>query len=278
MKIIINYVLSIILAILIVAFFFVNLATNTVINEQYIFSKLEKEDYYNKIYQKIENNFENYIHQSGFEENVLENIVTKQKIQEDTKIIIENIYENKNQEIDVTEIKVKLQNNINNSLNGMRINDNQKEAINTFIEHICKEYKTTISYFDFEAKIGISFVKILDFINFIKKFLLVSISIDFLLLLMINLKGIYKLFMQVGFSLAVNGFIMLFINVFINSKIKIKNILILNSVISQVLRNTINEVLNNVLKFGVITLVLGFLLIAISNLVHNAKKNKTNEL
>ena len=52
MKSIINYILSIILALAIIVFYFINLASSTILSEQYILSKLDEHDYYNKIQSK----------------------------------------------------------------------------------------------------------------------------------------------------------------------------------------------------------------------------------
>ena len=68
------------------------------------------------IYTAVESDFENYIYQSGLDENVLENIVSLEKIENDTKTIINNLYDGTSETIDVTEIENNLNNNIQNSL------------------------------------------------------------------------------------------------------------------------------------------------------------------
>ena len=102
MKTFINYILSIILALTIILFYFINLASSTILSEQYILSKLDEHDYYNKIHEQIKSNFENYIHQSGLEEDVLDNIITKEKVKKDTHIILGSIYDGLNQEVLLT--------------------------------------------------------------------------------------------------------------------------------------------------------------------------------
>ena len=41
-------------------------------------AKLQSQNYYEKIYKETESNFENYIHQSGLDEDVLKDIVWKE--------------------------------------------------------------------------------------------------------------------------------------------------------------------------------------------------------
>ena len=99
MKNIIRYILTIILTIAIIAFLLLKLAVSTVLSEQYILAKLDETDYYNKMFEYVKSSFENYIGQSGMDEEILENIVSKEKIEKDTKIILSNIYDGMNEEI-----------------------------------------------------------------------------------------------------------------------------------------------------------------------------------
>ena len=272
MKAIIRDILSIILAVAIIIFYFINLASSTVLNEQYVLSKLEKEDYYEKMYNEINSNFEKYIHQSGLDENVLENIISNEKVKKDTVIILGNIYDGISQKIDTEEIRENLNNNIEKNIGKENITPALKISIDNFIEHICNEYKTTISHFSFENDIHRNYTKIMDYINLSKKVLLIAIGIDFLLLIMINLKKIYKLVSQVGISFTITGISLLIVNIFINTKIKIQTITILNDAISEALRKILTENLSLTFKYGIITLILGIVMIILPNLIHNFKK------
>ena len=91
-KNIITFIFTIILTILILSYVIIKLCSSTVLNENYVISKLEENDYYNKTYELVESNFENYIQQSGLDEEVLKDIITKDEIEEDTKSILNNIY------------------------------------------------------------------------------------------------------------------------------------------------------------------------------------------
>lgn len=272
MKTIINYILSIILALAIIVFYFINLASSTILSEQYILSKLDEHDYYNKIHEQIKSNFENYIHQSGLEEEVLDNIITKEKVKKDTHIILGSIYDGLNQEVDTNEIKENLNKNIEKYIKNTSLSNEQKSSIDTFVNHICNEYKTTISDFTFENQINQYYSKIIKIINISKKILLITIGIDFLLLIVINFKKIYKCFTSVGVSFTIIGLIVLISNIYINIKIKVQTILILNDAISEVLRNMLIEILNSSLTIAIFTLIFGIIMIIIPNLIHNIKK------
>lgn len=272
MKTFINYILSIILALTIILFYFVNLAFSTALSEQYILSKLDETDYYSKINEQIKSNFENYIHQSGLDETVLDNIITKEKVKKDTIIILGTIYDGVNQEIDTNIIKENLNKNIQNSVQGKSFTTEQKKSIDTFVEHICNEYKTTISYFTFGDQINKYYTEITKYINMSKKVFLITIGIDFLLLIVLNLKRIYKCFTSIGVSFTIIGLTVLITDIFINIKIKVETITILNDAISEVIRNILSENLKSSFMLGIFALIFGIIMIVIPNLIHNIKK------
>ena len=183
-----------------------------------------------------------------------------------------NIYDGLNGEIDIEEIRKNINQNIEKSINNTSLTEEQKKSIDIFIEHICNEYKTTISHYTFENQINEKYSMIIKYINMSKKVLLITIGIDFLLLIVLNLKKIYKCFSSVGVSFTIIGLIMLVINIFINIKTNLQAILILNDAISEVLRNILIGILNSSLRISIMALVFGIVMIIISNLINNRKK------
>ena len=269
---VIKYIITIILAISMIAYFFIQIASSTILSEQYILSKLEETDYYNKIYESVKSNFENYIHQSGLEETVLENIVSKEKVRKDTKIIISNLYNGLEQKIDTQEIRDNLNKNIKETLGEQNITKTQQSSIDTFVEHICNEYTDTMSHFSYEKQINQYYQKAMQYINLVKKVLLITIGLAILLLLVLNLKRIYKFVLLLGISLTTTGTFLVIVNLFINSKVKVQTITILNDAISDTVRSVLAEILHMIMNNGSIMLISGILLIIIPNLIHNLKK------
>ncbi len=269
---VIKYIITIILAISMIAYFFIQIASSTILSEQYILSKLEETDYYNKIYESVKSNFENYIHQSGLEETVLENIVSKEKVRKDTNIIISNLYDGLEQKIDTQEIRDNLNKNIKETLGEQNITKTQQSSIDTFVEHICNEYTDTMSHFSYEKQINQYYQKAMQYINLVKKVLLITIGLAILLLLVLNLKRIYKFVSLLGISLTTTGTFLVIVNLFINSKVKVQTITILNDAISDTVRSVLAEILHMIMNNGSIMLISGILLIIIPNLIHNLKK------
>lgn len=275
LKTVVKYLITIILALSMIAYFFIQLSSSTILSEQYILSKLEETDYYNKIYECVKSNFENYIHQSGLEETVLEDIVSKEKVRKDTKIIISNLYDGLEQKIDTQEIRDNLNKNISKTLENQKMTITQQDAIDTFIDHICNEYTDTMSHFSYEKQINQAYQKVMKYVELAKKVLLVTIGLAILLLIVLNLKRIYKFVSLLGISLTTTGTFLVIVNLFINNKVKVQTITILNDAISETVRSVLAEILQIIMKNGTILLISGILLIIIPNLIHNIKKYGT---
>ena len=276
-KIGIQYILTIILIITILAYFFIILISNTILKKEYIMSKIESTNYYSKIYKNVKSNFEKYIEQSGFEKSILENIVSEEKVKNDTQTIINNIYDGTNKEVDTQEIKDKINQNILETFEDKKINITQQNAIDTFVAHICNEYTETISHFSFEDQINQIYQKAIEYINIAKKIIIIFIILDILLLFMINLKKIHKFVSLIGISLSATGILLIITNLFINAKIKIQTIIILNNAISDILINILTEILNVMARNGAYLLTFGIILIFLANLIYNIKETRTKE-
>ena len=273
MKRIIQYIIATILALAILALTIVNILSSTILSQEYILSKLQEQDYYDKIYEEAESNFENYIHQSGLDEEVLEGIVTKEKIQKDTKIIINNIYNGMNEKIDTEEIKNNLNEKINNSIDG-KISSSQQKSIDTFVDTICKEYEKTISHTNYEKKINSIINKANKYIDIAKKALLITIGVSVILLILLTIKRIYGITARIGTAFIIDGLIFIIAEKYIKSKIKIDTIMLLNQGISDVLQSILNEILSNILKTGSIMLGIGILLTIIYGIIKSIRKAK----
>ena len=110
-KQIIRYILSISLTLSLIVLILVSLISSTILNEKYVLGKLEETNYYKNIYENVKSNFENYIYQSGLDEEVLDNIVSEEQVKEDTKTIISHIYNGIEEKLSGETIKQKLNEN-----------------------------------------------------------------------------------------------------------------------------------------------------------------------
>ena len=277
-KNILRYIITIILSLSIICLVLVNIASSTVLNENYILDKLEKTSYYSKIYEEAKSNFENYIYQSGLDESVLENVITQEKVENDTKKVISNIFNGLEETVDTQEIKDNLNKNIEESVG--KLNITQQRAVDTLIEKICEEYTDTISHFGYEKQIFNIYQQALKYIELAQKVTLIAIGICAILLILINLRRIYKIFVFIGIALTSSGIFFIITNGIINAKVKIQTITILNDAVSYTLRDVLSSILQTINQYGIILLIAGIILVIIANLIHNifkAKYTKENE-
>lgn len=273
-KNVLRYITSIFLAFCLIAIVLVNVTKSTILDKNYVLNKIEKTGYYVKIYSYIKENFKNHIQQSGLDESVLEGLISQEKVESDTKLIITNIYNNVNEKISTDDIKEKLAASIEEQTRGMLITTNQKEEINKFINDICNEYKVGIASFEVEKELYSGFDKIEKFADIFNKIALIGIAASFLVLLYTSTHRPYKFFVFSGISFLASGMLLTFINIFINTKVNVGAITILNDAFSFTFREVLEDVLNQVNGKGILFLILGFALILIPTFIHTYIKNK----
>lgn len=273
LKNVFSYIIMTFLAVLLSFLLIANLLSSTILSKDYILDKLNQTDYYNKVYNYVESNFEKYIYQSGLDESVIKNIITVEQIREDTQSIIENIYDNAKKEIKVEEVKQNLIDNIEESL-GKSI-DNQKSSVETFAQTIADEYVNSVSHYDYEEKINDIYIQVLEIISKGKQISLILIVVSIILLFILNIKSIYDFLINIEISILASGIFLECTKLFINSKINIENINILNIAISETLKNILLQILNELSKYGRMFSIIGILLIIVSTYIyHYNEKNK----
>ena len=270
----IRYILIIFLVIIILAFTFLKIATSTILNKGYVLTKLEETGYYNGIYQEVEKDFRNYIDQSGLEEQVMDNVITEDKVKNDVNIMVNNIYDGKNEEIDVTEIKTNLNNNIEKYVSeqpGISANDT---AVETFINKICEQYKTTMVHTEYEQQINNVYMKIIKYTNVVNKALLIAMLVLAVIIFAICHKRIFKGISSAGISILSSGILIIATNIFINLKVKIDSITVLNNSVSNSLRTIIRDIMGIISNSGYIILGVGLALIILGNLIDSIKEKE----
>ena len=195
---IIKIILIILLFVSIFAFGILNILSNTVFNQEYTLKKLEETNFYADTYKLVESNFENYIYQSGLDEEALKNICTEEKVKQDINIMLSNIYDGTNQEIDTTEIA----NNLNSNIDQLGIKNKQNEsAIQQFVTHICDEYTDTLVHTKYETQINDIYKKAIEALDQIYEIILIVLAVDIIAIIAINNKKISKDIQHLGIAL-----------------------------------------------------------------------------
>lgn len=263
MKVLINllkFIFITILTVCLIVLGIITIAFSTVLNKDYIMQKLEETDFYSGTYKLVESNFENYIYQSGLDEDVLKNICTEEKVKNDINIMISNIYDGANKTIDTTEIS----NNLNTNIDKLRIKNKQNEsAINQFITHICNEYTDTLIHSKYENKINNQYKKVINILNKIYNIALIVTVVDFIAILIVNNKKVSKDMQCLGISLLSTAFFEIIGCQIVQAKVNIKGIKIFNDVFSNSLVTIIQNVINKINSLAMGTCIIAIVLIAI---------------
>lgn len=277
MKVIVNIIKFIAIAILAICLIYVGIkstVSSTIFNKENILEKLEETNFYEETYKLVKSNFENYIHQSGLDEIVLEDICSEEKVEKDIKIIISNIYEGKNEKIDTTEISEKLNENIDKQ--NVR-NSKTQAPIEKFVEQICNEYTDTILHTQYEEKISKGLSKITEYLNKANILAIGIIIIDIVVLIILNIKNISKLLQNIGMAiLTASTFEIIAINI-ITSKVNIAGIKVFNDSFSKTLVTILQDAIGKIVSLGITTLLVSIAIIVIYAIIVFYKTPKIKE-
>lgn len=276
MKVIINllkFMLIVILTVCMISLGIVSIMFSTVLNKNYVVQKLKDTDFYSGMYKLVESNFENYIYQSGLEEEVLQDICTQEKVENDINIMISNIYEGTNQKIDTEEIADNLNTNIDKL--GIKTNQN-KESINEFVEHICNEYTDTLIHSQYEQKINDIYVKIIEKLNEIYDIAYKVLIIDFIVIIIANGKKVYKDIQYLGVSMMATTLFELISCQIVTYKVNIQGIKVFNDVFSNTIVTIIQDVLYKINSMALGTFVFAIIFNSIYIAIIINKKTKEN--
>lgn len=279
LKNLLKFISITILTIYIITSCFISIAFSTILNKDYIIQKLEENNFYSETHKLVESNFENYIYQSGFEEDVIQNICTEEKVKNDINIMLSNIYDGTKQEIDTIEIANKLNENIEKS--GVKNSENEK-SIQQFVEHICNEYTNTLIHTKYEEKVNDIYIKIVESLNEIYRIIQTIFILDIIVIIAINKKNISKVVQYFEITLFAASFFEASTWHIIISKVNIQGIKIFNEVFSKSIVIIIQETITKILSLSIGTMIMGIIFCLIYMIINILKlpkeKNKTKEI
>ena len=278
MKIVINILKFIIMLILVVCILFFgikNIAFSTILSKDYVLNKLDETNFYSGTYELVKSGFENYIAQSGLEEEALNNICTEDKVKNDIGIILNNIYNGTNEEIDTTEIA----NNLNANIDKLDVRTSQnKSALDKFVQQICTEYKNTILNTKYENTIHEILNKTTNLLEKLQTIVTIVTIISVICLILLNIKNISKLVGNIGTVLLSSSVTILVVINLINANINISAIKLFNNVFSSSIVTILQDILSKVNKFGIIILITSIVVILINAIINFVKTNQKEEI
>ena len=235
----------------------------TVFNKSRVIATLTNDNYYDNVYKTINENMENYIISSGFSDSILDNIFTKEDVKESVDNFVNNIYAGKKEETDLSNIREKINANIDKYISEQKIQILDQESVDSLVDELLKIYTNELygminnfmgMYPKVEKVLNISLISLI----------IVFIVIAFVLVIMkIKFKGIIVL---------ASGLMLLYIRFIITNNIDYKNILLLTDNFSKVLVSIIGNVINLILLGGIILSIVGLIIIIINATMKNKKE------
>lgn len=246
----------------------------TIFNKEYVLEQMENNNFYSETYKLVESGFENYIGQSGLDEEVIKNICTEDKIKNDINIILSNIYEGTNKKIDTSEISNNLNSNIDKE--NVRTSSNSK-AIDEFVEHICQSYKDTIISTNYENTINEKYSKITQKITKVQNILIIAIIISIIGVIALNVKDILKLLFWTESAVLSSAVMQLAITTVIKSKVNIDGIKIFNDAFSNIVVTIIKDILSKINIIAGKFIIVYFILVVIYAIIILSQKKEENQ-
>ena len=268
MKKIISYIFSFILAILIIIICFFTILKSTVMSKEYVISKLESANYFERINEEIIEQFKNYTIQSGLTDSVLENLFTPEKLEKDIKNVINSIYTGEKLEIDTSEIKENLKENILSEVEkeGKTV-DFQDESIKEYISAIENAYESQVSYSTSTVNsIGNTFSKILKIFDKVDTVLYILAIVLALVIVILNVKDIIGV-KYISTSLMASGIFILLTKILVETNMNLQNIMIINQASTNVIQLVIKDILGKVLTLGFTLSIVGVISCLIYNII-----------
>lgn len=267
------YIINFFFIICIFALLILFISSNTILSKNYIIGMLDTNNYYMKIYYNINDGTQDYIIQSGLEENLFYGLYDIEKINNDVNMLIDAIYENKDINIDTQTIKTTLDSRINQAFlhNNKTISNKEKLAIEILEKNIIDVYKSKILYSKtYVEKIGDVYSKINQIITKLK-IIIIIITILLLSIIIIINKNLRETIRILGISLLSSGILAISIKLFIGNRID--NIQILNAAFSENIVYLVNAIANTFLISGIIMSIIGLISIIFSSINIKEKKH-----
>ncbi len=282
MKILLNlikYIIVILLTFCIIGLLIINIASSTILKKQYVLNKLEETNYYEEIQKLIQDGFENYIGPSGLDESVIVDIVSLEKIKEDTNTIVSNMYDGTNTELNTETLRTNLRNNIDEYLNHRKLTTSENESIEKFIDMIEEEYIINILHTNYENDIYKVINKGNNFAENVNLVLILVTVASILLILIFNVKQIAQAIANFGVAFTASGLFYIVIKIYIGIKINVQNLSVLSPAFSQAMISVVQNVLNSILTYSIILFILGVVCICIGNsiIIKNEMKKRSKK-
>ena len=254
-----SYILSAVFAVCIVALVLAICVYSSIFDRNKLGDSLVESKYYLNIYKIVHENCSNYLLQSGFDENLFDNVITEESVKSDINDIINDIYENRKVEISTETLEQKLDQNIQKQIEEKEytVDDEAQASIDEFKKTILETYENNILY---SQKAVDQVSKYFRKAEKASKMLIIAAAMATSILAFI----IFKLRKPaIGIGILAAGVLLVVAKVYSGVRVAINNILVINWAFSSTVSYILNKLVQNIFVVGVVLIVVGLLWIVI---------------
>lgn len=265
-KNVITIILKFILSILIIMLTSLIILKLTLLNKEYMKKVLINENYYEKLSKSTREEMKNYLIQSGFTEEVIENIYTTEDIENDVNNLIDKFYSNQKISIDTTKLEDNLKNEITAYLREQNVEFSSSLELEKFVDLIADIYKDEVGIVDYLSTLQ-------NIYRFISKLVkpaivvlsaLILVNILSLFLLNTSILVVPLLTLSIVYSVA---------TIYLKEKIAIDYLLILSKDISNVIKYIFLDITGLLIKISIVCFVIAVFLIVLGRDKRREKNN-----
>ena len=265
-----GYIFAFILSLLVIAVFILGYINSLLFNEVSIRTSMRDTNYYYNIYSIINDIANDYVLQSGFDNKVLDGVITEYQVQEDINKVVDGLYNNKKIELNTDGVEKKLHENIQKQIEEEKhnVDESAKADIKEFEESVIDAYKTNIFY----SEEVINSIK--SYMQKIHKILNIAVIILCVVILVLALIMFKVYEPSIGVGLMIAGVFLIIIKGFSVINLAINNILILNWAFSRTLTYILNNLVQRIFVTGIIVTIIGVTSMLLSEFMRHRPKRK----
>lgn len=272
-----KYIFSIILALGIFVLIICGIASDTILKKEYIFSVFDEIDYYQKVYDLTYENFSIYVMQSGFNEDIFDGIVTLDKVKNDTQIIFTDIYDGKNDEVNLEVVKENLRSNINNYLEKSGVKAEEK-SLKMYEDVISEQYRYSVNYHTSVIETlskGVNTAK--EIISRAEVFAKLAIAVSLFMIIILNIRNNFIIVNSLGVCFLFLGVLSISFKLFIDQFFNFDVLLVINRALTDLLEFLLNSIYSKLLIYGIVFGIIGLCLIVLGSINQTKRKSKVNK-
>ena len=251
-KIILSYILGFILTICLFLLAGLFILKKTALDKSFMFRLMDENNYYSNVYNSICEDIEDYMTSSGLEKEILDGVISKNKVEKDIREYTISLYDNTKYEVSTTEIKDKLKNNIDHYLKDLNLGIDNTNELDLFINDIENIYKEEVSFYN-TLDMTKSYISKLN--TMVDKVLLIDIICIVVLVIIILLLKV----INIGSCLLGSGIILLLVRMFIYERVDSQNILLVSDHFSLIIRSIFKYISNYMINISIILVCIGLL-------------------